>query len=244
MTRVNIIYKTTNTLNGKFYIGQHRTNNLDDGYMGSGNYIKNSKKKYDKEFRNIFKMEILEFCDEYELNDKETKYILEGKKSKLCKNIANGGEGGFTKYHDEKTKRKISQASKKMWESDDHKKKMSHPRSKETKRKMSRAAKKSCKSIKRRLKMSQSSKKVWEAEGYKEKMSQSQSGKKLSIETKRKIGEGNKGKKQTEETKKKLSDAWKNKPFITCPHCGLKSISKGAMNRFHFNNCKHKEEIT
>lgn len=50
------VYKTTNTVNGKIYIGAHRTENLEDGYVGSGNRLATALKKYG---RSSFTKEIL-----------------------------------------------------------------------------------------------------------------------------------------------------------------------------------------
>ena len=44
--RYNILYKTTNLVNGKIYIGVHSTENLDDGYLGSGVALLRAIKKH------------------------------------------------------------------------------------------------------------------------------------------------------------------------------------------------------
>ena len=65
------IYKITNLVNGKIYIGKDTKDRKD--YYGSGIVIKQAIKKYGKE---NFKKEILEKCSEYEtLNEKEKYWI-------------------------------------------------------------------------------------------------------------------------------------------------------------------------
>lgn len=67
------IYKTTNLINDKIYIGQHSTFNINDRYLGSGSNFQKALKKYGKE---NFKCEILEFCNSREeLNEREIFWI-------------------------------------------------------------------------------------------------------------------------------------------------------------------------
>lgn len=67
------VYKVTNKLNQNYYIGQHRTNNINDGYLGSGSIIIKAIKKYGKE---NFERQILCFCDsQQELNLREKEFV-------------------------------------------------------------------------------------------------------------------------------------------------------------------------
>lgn len=67
------IYRITNLTNGKMYIGQHTTSNLDDGYMGSGKLLKRAIAKYG---RKNFRKEWLMFCEDAdELNYMERVYV-------------------------------------------------------------------------------------------------------------------------------------------------------------------------
>ena len=89
------IYKITNKVNGKMYIGKHTTDNLDDGYLGSGVYICNAVKKYGKE---AFTKEWLEFAENAEdLNYLERMYVDEEWIARPdTYNLKLGGYGGFT----------------------------------------------------------------------------------------------------------------------------------------------------
>lgn len=58
MNIYHFIYKTTNTINGKYYLGVHSTENIDDGYLGSGTVLKAAISKYGKP---SFVREILQY---------------------------------------------------------------------------------------------------------------------------------------------------------------------------------------
>lgn len=89
-----LVYKTTNLVNGKIYIGKHETNDINDGYLGSGNLIRRAIKKYGRE---NFKREILFECSSKEEMDiKEAELVNEEfLKRDDVYNIKLGGDGGF-----------------------------------------------------------------------------------------------------------------------------------------------------
>lgn len=108
------IYKTTNLINNKIYIGVHRTENLGDTYLGSGIAINNAIKKYSVE---NFKKEILFIFDnEDEMFAKEFELVNEDFiNSNLTYNMIIGGYHGPSfkgKSHTNDTKLKISFSKK------------------------------------------------------------------------------------------------------------------------------------
>lgn len=69
------IYKTTNNLTNEYYIGQHKTDKLDDGYLGSGAGLLDNIKKYGTE--NFTKEILFIYDDEQKMNEKEIELITE-----------------------------------------------------------------------------------------------------------------------------------------------------------------------
>jgi hypothetical protein len=118
--KYHYVYKTTNAITGKFYIGMHSTDNLNDGYLGSGKRLKYSLSKYGKENHRI---EILKFvADRKELAALEKELVTEELlKQKECLNLKVGGEGAvlcgsnngmFGKKRSAEHKAKVSQKLK------------------------------------------------------------------------------------------------------------------------------------
>lgn len=95
------IYKITNLLDGKIYIGSHKTKKLDDTYMGSGKYLIAAQKKYGLE---NFKKDILfvfETADEMYAKEAE----LVNEEFLMTENTYNlkiGGYGGWDYANNDK----------------------------------------------------------------------------------------------------------------------------------------------
>jgi len=90
----HFIYKTTNILNNKIYIGKHSTENIEDGYIGSGKLLLEDVKKYGK---NNFIREILSFYeDEASAFNAEQKIVTKEFISREdVYNLSIGGEYGY-----------------------------------------------------------------------------------------------------------------------------------------------------
>lgn len=120
-----IIYKTTNLINGKIYIGKDKFNNLE--YFGSGKLIRYAIKKYGQK---SFVKEILEYCEnDIITNEKERYWIkkLNTRDKSIGYNISEGGDWGDTlSNHPNKKEilKKMSDASKKIWSNPIFKQKM------------------------------------------------------------------------------------------------------------------------
>ena len=123
-----VIYKTTNTANGKWYIGKDENNNPD--YLGSGKVLSRAIAKYG---RHCFKKEILaESTNRKELAKLEKELIAKfnAAKDPMSYNIAEGGRGGHTMagYTEEQKAlviEKQSNAHKGKSKSPEHKRKIS-----------------------------------------------------------------------------------------------------------------------
>ena len=110
------VYKITNLINNKIYVGYHQTTNINDGYMGSGTLIKRAIEKYGIE---SFEKEILEVFDNKEDAEKYEASIVDRDFTMRedTYNLNLGGNvrisygpnnGFYGKQHTEKTKKEIS----------------------------------------------------------------------------------------------------------------------------------------
>jgi hypothetical protein len=88
-----LLYKTTCQITGKFYCGMHKTEELEDGYLGSGKRLRASVAKYGKE---NFTRELISTHDSQETLSKAEEELItpEMLSNPMCLNLVPGGKGG------------------------------------------------------------------------------------------------------------------------------------------------------
>lgn len=87
------VYRTINKINGKYYIGVHKTDTPADNYLGSGRALANAIKTYGRE--NFHKEILFIFEDRKSAYDKE-KELTSNYTDRSNYNMKLGGVGGFT----------------------------------------------------------------------------------------------------------------------------------------------------
>lgn len=229
MTEKNfyILYKTTNTVNGKEYIGIHGTNVVDDGYLGSGLFLKRAIRKYGKQF---FVRTDLEFFRSFkDAAKRESEVVNEEYVSREnTYNFKVGGSGGDTLMERcwannsieekffyeseipngwEKGRLTVSKFKDKEYQLELHKRRLEAHSPEER---------------------SEAMKKAW-AEG------------KLASRDHSKCGRGgDDSSSKRPEVREKFRQHAKirSETILICPVCGKEGADSPGMYRWHFSNCK------
>jgi len=226
------VYKTTCILTGLIYVGAHRTNKLEDGYIGHGIYrsIKDSENVINglslavKTYNYVnFKREILEFCSSLEeMQEREVYWQrkldctnpLVGYNLKISK--AGGHKEDFKHSEEVIEKQREFMKGRVVGEKNPFYKK-----------------KHSDKTIKYLHDINIGKKHSNETkEKYKLRR-----GEKNGMFGKLGKDSPNYGQTRSKETKLKMRESAINRPLIECPHCNYQSPHKGLMIIKHFDNC-------
>jgi hypothetical protein len=226
------IYKTIDK-NGKYYIGRHSTNNLEDGYMGSGVWVKKHKDK------TRLKKIIVEFCETFDdLLQKEQKYINEHIDDPHNMNFNNSSSGWAFGHLNIAHRKDVKEKLRSRMLSDNP---MKNGHKEESKEKIKLAMLGSnnpfygkSHSIETREKISKKNTgKVW-----------NETQRKNLSEVRKKQFDGQRPSylfcsEHTEDTKEKIRQSALNREKISCPFCHKLSAPHVA-KRWHFDNCKRK----
>ena len=210
------IYKITNTINGKQYIG--KSSRLSERWPEHKHKLNNNKHfnphlqhAWNKYGENAFEFNVIKYCKEKYLNRFEKLYIKIYDTTKNGYNIHKGGGCGsgenalfYGHHHTEETKKKLSELNTGL------------KRSEETKKKLSIIAKERYKDKKnhpwyRRTHSEESKRKIKENHADVSGENNAMYGKKHSEESLKKMSESHKGYKPTPETLIKMSKAQKRR---------------------------------
>jgi len=221
------VYKVKSN-SGKYYFGRHSTKNLEDGYLGSGKWVRSLKDKSD------LVKEILEFCDNFDdLLKLEHKYISENIGKDDCMNF-NSNPIGFAsgdlnpaKSIEERLKRSVrckeNNPSRLPGVGDKISSSLKGRPCAHKGKPMSEQGKKNC------------------SEGAKERKISEEGRKKLSEARKRQFKDKTfydwTGETHSEETLDKMKNTALSRQRYECQHC-KQMMTKQNLTRWHNDKCK------
>jgi hypothetical protein len=104
-----LIYKITHRDSGMYYIGAHETNDINDGYMGSGTALKLAQEHYGIE--NFDKEVLFDLSTQKEMYEKEKELV--DHEDEMSYNLTEGGLGGWTYVNQKSTSEQKRLAGKK-----------------------------------------------------------------------------------------------------------------------------------
>lgn len=227
------IYKTTNNINGKYYIGAHKTEIINDNYFGSGIALKEAINKYGIE---NFSKEILFIFETKEEMFKKEKEIIseEVVNDKMSYNMKIGGFGGWD--HIDSSGENNPNFGKELW-----KKGKSEEEIKEINAKRATYGEQNGMFGKTH------------SEEAKQKISEKNKLFNLTIEGQEKLKKSAasmskkwKNVPKTEEQKLKMAESakkrWAEMEIVKCPYCE-KEGKIVIMKQFHFDKCKFKQNL-
>ena len=225
-----IIYKITNLLSGKIYVGQTRRTIKERtrGHLSTANHFEKFNRNgisyaiHNYGWEN-FKIEILEECNNHlELNEREKFWIKKlNSKTPFGYNLTDGGAGALGS---------VSRKGKHL--SAEHKAKISASEkgkvlSAETKEKLSKANIGKKASVETRKKLSIAHSNI--SDETRKKLSDARKGRIVTEETRKKISLANKGKIRTPEMRKKMSESHKGKTLSKEQVLKMKAALKGRV---------------
>ena len=213
------VYETRNNVNGKTYVGVHSTQNIDDGYLGSGKYLRSAIKKYGKDNFSRTILHEFECIEDAFLKESEIVDLDFVKRSDTYNMVVGGSSASilknrkaFTGIHSSNTKAKISKS------------KMGQTHTEETKQKQRMNSWYETHPEERASHVQNIAMNAWANRTQEEKENV---GNKIGSSLTRYFkehGSSNTGLKRLQ---------------VVCPHCG-KHGANNTMSRWHFDNCKQK----
>ncbi len=222
------IYLTTNTINGKQYIGKKTSSKfLGTSYLGSGRYLQNAVKTYGKE---NFTVELLECVDNKEdLTARELYWIdkYNAVKNEMFYNQTRECSPGRDGINANWDTRKLQSIKAKQ-----------RAKTEEGKQNLVKAAKAACSVEGRNVRISETLKQRY-SEGL---ISAYWTGKNMSEQAKHKMSESRMGHQTSESTKSKISEANKGRIYI-CKEGVTKSVKPENLSNYLDSGWVRKKKV-